>query len=103
MASFDILINDKITAGVFEKEELFRSLLQHDKIKNVSSAGLMMAVEFEDFETNKKIIDAAIEKGVFTDWFLFAAHALRICPPLNISEEDIRFACNTILKVLNEY
>ena len=48
---------------VKEKEELFRSLLVHPKIKAIRSFGLWMAVEFDSFETNKKIIDACIENG----------------------------------------
>lgn len=102
LAAFNILLKENIIAGVQQKEQLFREQLQHPAIKNINSAGLMMAVEFEDFETNKKIIDACIEKGVFTDWFLFAAHALRIVPPLNISEEDIMKACSIIRSALSE-
>jgi acetylornithine/N-succinyldiaminopimelate aminotransferase len=101
LAGLNVLLNDKLIDGVFEKEKLFRSLLTHSSIKNISSAGLMMAVEFDSFETNKKIIDALIKKGVFTDWFLFCAHAFRICPPLNISEEEVRKACGIIMQVLN--
>ena len=95
-----VLLKEDIIAGVFEKEKLFRGLLEDKRIRNISSAGLMMAVEFEDFTTNKAIIDRVIEKGVFTDWFLFAAHALRIVPPLNISEEDIHEACSRLISVL---
>ena len=102
LAAFKVLTEEKLFATVFEKEKLFRSLLQHDAIQNISSAGLMMAVEFDSFETNKKIIDTLIENGVFTDWFLFCAHAFRICPPLNISVEEIHIACKQILNVLNE-
>ncbi len=101
MAAFKVLTEEKLYNKVFEKEAMFRALLNHPSIKNISSAGLMMAVEFDSFETNKKIIDALIEQGVFTDWFLFCAHAFRICPPLNISEEEIKEACKIILKVLN--
>lgn len=61
----------------------------------------MMAVHFDSFETNKKIIDALIDEGVFTDWFLFAPHALRIAPPLNISDNDIAIACSKIINVLD--
>ncbi len=100
LAGFNVLLQDKLIATVFEKEKLFRSLLQHPSILNISSAGLMMAVEFDSFETNKKIIDTLIEQGVFTDWFLFCAHAFRICPPLNISEAEIREACSIIQKNL---
>ncbi|MFN0081215.1 MAG: aspartate aminotransferase family protein [Ferruginibacter sp.] len=101
MAAFKVLTEEKLYDRVFEKETMFRSLLQHTSIKNISSAGLMMAVEFDSFETNKKIIDRLIEEGVFTDWFLFCAHAFRICPPLNISETEIKDACSIILRVLS--
>ena len=100
LAAFKVLTEEKLFTKVFDKEKLFRSLLQHHAIKNISSAGLMMAIEFDSFETNKKIIDTLIENGVFTDWFLFCAHAFRICPPLNISDEEISNACNIIIQVL---
>jgi acetylornithine/N-succinyldiaminopimelate aminotransferase len=101
LAGLQVLLEDKLIDSVFKKEKLFRSLLTHSSIKNISSAGLMMAVEFDSFETNKKIIDTLIEQGVFTDWFLFCAHAFRICPPLNISEEEVMKACETIILTLN--
>ena len=83
---------------VFAKEKLFRSLLVHPKIKAVRSFGLWMAIEFDSYETNKKIIDACIAEGVLTDWFLFASACLRISPPLTISEEEIQKACAVILQ-----
>ncbi len=99
LASFKVLLGDNIIDGVFAKEEMFRACLKHPAIKNISSTGLMMAVQFNHFEQNKRIIDAAIEAGVFTDWFLFASDSLRVCPPLNISDADIREACGKILHV----
>ncbi len=101
LAAFKVLLEENMIATVKEKEKLFRSLLQHKSIKNINSAGLMIAVAFDDFETNKKIIDALILQGVFTDWFLFASNCLRIAPPLNISDEDIKLACSKIIEVLN--
>jgi len=102
LAAFNYLINENIVAGVKDKETLFRDLLVHPKINKVNTAGLMIAVWFDDFETNKKIIDELIEEGVFTDWFLFASNALRIAPPLNISEAEIRLACKKIIEVLEK-
>ncbi len=99
LAAFKVLTDGEIVAGVFEKEKQFRDLLAHALVKNIKSAGLMMAVEFEDFTINKKIIDACIEQGVFTDWFLFASNALRICPPLTITNEEITAACKIITDV----
>lgn len=102
MAAFNVLINEKLIEEVNRKEALFLQLLKHPAIRNINSRGLMMAVEFDSFEFNKKLIDRLIEEGVFTDWFLFASHALRIAPPLNISDEEIMEACSKIIAVLNQ-
>jgi len=101
MATMKVLLDEKMIDGTKEKEELFRSLLVHPKIKTIRSFGLWMAVEFDSFETNKKIIDACIENAVMTDWFLFAPNCLRISPPLNISENQITDACNKILNAIS--
>ncbi len=101
LASMKILLEENIVEGVSLKEKKFLQLLQHPKIKDISSKGLMIAVKFDNFEINKKIIDALIDEGVFTDWFLFASNSLRIAPPLNISDFEIETACRTILKVLD--
>ena len=106
LAALNVLLEEDIITGVKKKEDLFRALLIHPLIKKVNSLGLMMAVEFENFALNKKVIDALIEgtagnSGVFTDWFLFAPQCLRISPPLNISDEDIRLASSKILLVLD--
>ena len=101
LAAFNVLLDDKLMQSVKGKEALFLSLLHHPKIKAVRSCGLMMAVEFNNFETNKKIIDLLIGQGVFTDWFLFASNCLRIVPPLVINLEEIVMACGKLINVLN--
>lgn len=101
LAAFYVLLDEKLIDNVIGKEQLFISLLQHPKIKAVRCRGLMIAVEFDSFEMNKKVIDALIEQGVFTDWFLFAANCLRIVPPLTIHEDEITMACNKIINVLD--
>lgn len=88
--------------SVTDVETLFRSLLVHSKIKAIRSFGLWLAVEFDSFETNKKIIDACIANGVLTDWFLFAPNCLRISPPLVISKEQVRNACEVIVSACND-
>lgn len=102
LAAFEVLTEERLFETVPQKEQLFTSLLQHEKIKAIRSYGLLMAVEFEDFDTNKKVIDAIIAGGAVTDWFLFASNCLRICPPLTITEEEIRRACKIITDLLNE-
>ena len=100
MATMNILLQEKMINRINEKEELFKSLLVHPKIKTIRSFGLWMAVEFDSFDMNKKIIDSCIEKGVMTDWFLFTPNCLRISPPLIISEKQITDACDKILDAI---
>lgn len=102
-AALEVLLSENLVAQVHEKEILFRTLLQHPRVQAIRSRGLMLAVEFESFEVNKKLIDACIENGVLTDWFLFASNCLRIAPPLTISEAEIRQACSVITGVLDAW
>ncbi len=101
LAGMKALLDEKMIQGIGAKEQLFRSKLKHPLIESVQSRGLLIAVTFDSFETNKKIIDLLIEKGVFTDWFLFSAQSLRIAPPLNIPDQDIEKACQVLMEVLN--
>ena len=105
LAAMKTLLEENLIETVRIKEKIFLEKLKHPLIMEVRSYGLWMAVKFENFETNKKIIDAMIahqQTGVLTDWFLFAADCMRICPPLIISEAQINQACVIILNVLNE-
>ncbi len=100
MAAMKVLIN--MPDSVYQKEKLFLSLLVHPKISAVRSFGLWLALEFDSFETNKKVIDICINNGLLTDWFLFASNCLRISPPLIISEKQIRSSCSIILDAISQ-
>ncbi len=101
-ATLRVLLKENLIAGVVAKEMLFRALLKHPKIKSINGKGLLLSIEFDNYEQNKIIIDSCIQKGVITDWFLFNAHAMRIAPPLTISEDEIKFACATIISAIEE-
>ena len=98
LATLQTILHENIVDGVTEKGELFKKLLVHPAVKEVRGKGLMIAIEFENFETNKKIIDACIADGVISDWFLHCSNSMRVAPPLIISNEEIEYACSVILK-----
>jgi acetylornithine/succinyldiaminopimelate/putrescine aminotransferase len=100
LAALRVLQEEKLIDQVEAKGKLFESLLVHPRIRSIHRKGLMMALEFDSFEQNKKIIDLCIENGVMTDWFLFAPQCLRLGPPLIITEEEIRQACEVILNAI---
>jgi acetylornithine/N-succinyldiaminopimelate aminotransferase len=101
LATLNLLVEENIVKDVEQKGQLFKELLIHPAIKETRGKGLMLAVEFDDFETNKAIIDACIEDGIVSDWFLHCSNSMRIAPPLIISEEEIKAACEIIMKNIN--
>jgi acetylornithine/N-succinyldiaminopimelate aminotransferase len=101
-ANLNVIVREKLWENAARQEKLFRDLLIHPKIKSIRGKGLLLALEFADFEENKLIIDRLIELGIITDWFLFAPHCLRIAPPLIITEDEVKKACKTILETLDE-
>lgn len=97
LATLHVIQDEKLLDEVEKKADLFRKLLVHPSIKSIRNKGLMMAVEFDDFDTVKPIIDRCVENGVLTDWFLFCDNSMRIAPPLIITEKEIESACEIIL------
>ena len=98
----EAILEEKLIDTIYEKEQLFKSLLIHPAIIEVRGKGLLLAVEFTNYEFNKKVIDRCIEKGVITDWFLFCDNSMRISPPLTIELEEINYACSIILQSIHE-
>ena len=102
LAALEVLLNENLCGQVPAKEELFRELLIHPAIKQLRGKGLMLALELDSFELNKKIIDRCIANGVITDWFLHCSNSMRLAPPLIITEDEIRKACGVIIKCLDQ-
>lgn len=102
LAALEVLLNEKLVEQVASKEMLFRQLLVHPAIKEIRGKGLMLAIELENFELNKKIIDCCIANGVVVDWFLHCSNSMRIAPPLIITHEQITDACNVIMSAIAE-
>ncbi len=101
MEAINIIEEEKLISQIAEKEKLFRDLLKHKKIIEVRGKGLMLAIQLDNFDTVKKCISYCLEKGVIIDWFLFCDSAIRISPPLIISDKQIEFSCTTIIDALN--
>lgn len=102
LATLKVLLRKDWIAQAKAKEQLLRSLLVHPKILDLRSAGLIMAVQLSNFGEVKKVIDHCLEHGVITDWFLFNSSAIRIAPPLMVSEEQLRWACRVLLEGIDK-
>ena len=100
LATLRTLKSEKLIEQVKEKENLFRSLLKHPAIKQINGTGLMLAPLFENEEIANKVVLGCMEKGLILFWLLWEKKAVRISPPLTISEEEIKKGCAIIIEVL---
>jgi acetylornithine/succinyldiaminopimelate/putrescine aminotransferase len=101
LANLNVILDEDLVAGVKQKEELFRSLLVHPLIHEIRGKGLMLAIQLESFSQVEAVSYMCSDKGVIIDWFLHCETAMRIAPPLIITEEEIRKACAVILEALD--
>ncbi|MFD1095473.1 aspartate aminotransferase family protein [Salegentibacter chungangensis] len=85
-----------------QKEKLFREELQHPLIKEIRGKGLMLALILNSENTANELILRCKEKNLILFWLLFEKKAVRITPPLTISDGEIKEGCGIIIDVLNQ-
>lgn len=101
LAANQLLFQSLNELDIPQKENLFKSLLIHPKIAKVSGKGLLLACHLTHDIQGPEFIHLLLKRKLFTDWFLFETNAIRISPPLTISNEEIKLACNIIIETLN--
>ena len=84
------------------KEQLFRKYLVHPLITGIHGLGLMLAAMTPSDEITNQVILKCKEKGLILFWLMFEGKAIRITPPLTISEDEIKIGCEIIIEALNE-
>jgi len=102
LATLKELGNSNVMNEISSKEKLFRHLLKHAAIKEIRGKGLMLALIMKNEELANQLVLKAKENGLILFWLLFEAKAVRISPPLIISEADIEKGCRIILTILEE-
>lgn len=100
-AALSEISKPELNEKVKRQGELFKSLLKHPDIRSVRGLGLFLALEFESEMINQAVIKKCLEKGIITDWFLFAPNCLRIAPPLIITDDQIKYACTSLVEAIN--
>ena len=102
LATLKELTETDIIQQTLEKEKLFRKLLKHKHIQEVRGKGLMLAPILKNSEMATRTILKCKEKNLILFWLLFEGKALRITPPLTISNDEIAKGCSVLLSVLDE-
>lgn len=102
LATLKEITETDLMPRALEKEKLFKSLLVHPLIEEIRGKGLMLAAMTKSAAITNEVILKCQDRGLILFWLLFEGCAIRITPPLTISDEEIREGCAIILEVLNE-
>ncbi len=101
LATLQEVVESDLMSQTLEKEVLVRKHLKHPLIKEIRGKGLMLAAILNSSETVNKLILDVQNEGLILFWLLFEPKALRITPPLTISNEEIIKGCGIIIAYLN--
>ncbi len=102
LATLSELLETDLMAAALHKELLIRKLLSHHLISEIRGKGLMLALITPSEDIATEIILRCQEKGLILFWLLFEKRAVRITPPLTITEDEIKEGCGIIIDTLNE-
>ena len=102
LATLREITESSIMEEALQKEKLIRKLLVHPLIKEIRGKGLMLAFLTQDADTTNQIVLRCQEKGLILFWLLFEPQAVRITPPLTITNNEIEKGCNIILETLDD-
>ncbi|MFQ3576132.1 MAG: aspartate aminotransferase family protein [Cytophagales bacterium] len=102
LATLRVIQEEELCQNVMLRNKQLLEGMKHDMIKEVRTAGLMMAIELESFEVVQKVIDNCLNFGLISDWFLFCDNSIRLAPPLNINSTEINLALNIIIDALDK-
>lgn len=102
LATLKEITESNLMAEALEKEKLIRQHLQHKHIKEIRGRGLMLAAITENADITNTVILQAQKQGLILFWLLFEPRAIRITPPLTISNAEIIKGCLLITSILDQ-
>jgi acetylornithine/succinyldiaminopimelate/putrescine aminotransferase len=102
LATLREIRDSKLMHQIQTKEALIRRELEHDAIKEIRGTGLMLAPIFENSELANQIVLKSIDEGLMLFWLLWEKKAVRISPPLTITEKEIKKGCAILKSVIDE-
>ena len=101
LATLQEILKVDFMQAVLAKEALLREQLKHPAIQEIRGKGLMLAILVATPELATKIILRCQDKGLILFWLLFEGCAIRITPPLNITDADLLKGTEILLEAIN--
>ncbi|MCB0447899.1 MAG: aspartate aminotransferase family protein, partial [Gelidibacter sp.] len=101
LATVKEITESKLMPQALEKEQLVRQHLTHPLIEEIRGKGLMLAAILPSADLVNEVILKCQDEGLILFWLLFEPKAIRITPPLTISNDEIIKGCQIITRVLD--
>ncbi len=100
-AGFDVLRSSKLWETVEKKSQLLTEGLHFSPlIREIRSAGMLIALDFQTPQLAVSMLRKMWAHRLISDRFLFCPTALRLSPPLIISEEEAKNINKTLHQIL---
>jgi acetylornithine/succinyldiaminopimelate/putrescine aminotransferase len=103
LATLEEITSSTLISETLEKEALLRKHLKHPLIKEIRGKGLMLALMVDSPDIANRLVLQAKEDGLILFWLLYEPKAVRISPPLTISNEVLIKGCSIIINILNSF
>ena len=103
LATLKVLTESPLMNAISDKEQLVREHLKHPLISEIRGKGLMLAAMLPSDESVQWVIKDCLNRGLSLFGLLYESKALRITPPLTISQKQLRQGCSIILNSLDAY
>jgi acetylornithine/succinyldiaminopimelate/putrescine aminotransferase len=101
LATLREITSTTLIPDTLKKEKLFRKRLKHPLISEIRGKGLMLCLMLKSSEIANDLVLLCAQKRLVLFWLLFEKKAVRITPPLTISEAEIEAGCALILEALD--
>ncbi len=102
LATINTIQQKDLCKEALHKEKILRQGLQHSKIKEIRGKGLMLSLILENPEQANNLVLKALDRGLILFWLLYEKRAVRITPPLTISDQGLQKGIEIILSLLDE-
>ena len=102
LKTLQIILREKLHLKTIEKEKIFRNRLKHELIEEIRGSGLMLCLIMKNSSIASQLVSESLNKGLILFFLLYEKRAVRITPPLTISENEINQGCDIIIQCLKK-
>jgi len=102
-AALSLILEQNLCDRAVKNETLIMESLKHPWIKEIRGKGNFIGVELNHRINPREVIRLCYEQKLILDGFLFDERSIRIMPPLDIAEDDLRKGLEIIKSVLSSF